>query len=122
MRFGAKLRELRLRGRMTLAEVASEIGWSPAYLSDIETSKKNPPREEAVRRLITIIGAHDQAQQLVKLSRASRMSISVKITVATDPEVGEAMVDLARAFAAGKVGIDLARGIKKLMNQYKATA
>ncbi|GAB3449920.1 hypothetical protein GCM10027517_36800 [Phycicoccus ginsengisoli] len=42
---GARLRRMRLRRRLTLAEVAAAAGISPQYLSEIERGLKDPSSE-----------------------------------------------------------------------------
>src|SRR5689334_17849030 len=42
---GARLRRMRLRHRLTLAEVAAAAGISPQYLSEIERGLKDPSSE-----------------------------------------------------------------------------
>ena len=39
---GARLRECRLRGRLTLEAAAARVGLSPAHLSRLETAKRQP--------------------------------------------------------------------------------
>ncbi len=49
-RFGEKLRTLRKRRGMTLMELARATGYaSPSHVSEIETGKRKPPLEFALK-------------------------------------------------------------------------
>ena len=49
-RFGEKLRILRKRRGMTLSELAGKTGYaSPSHVSEIETGKRKPPLEFALK-------------------------------------------------------------------------
>ena len=41
-RFGARVRELRLKKNMLQGELADKVGIRESYVSDIETAKKEP--------------------------------------------------------------------------------
>ena len=50
---GARLRRLRQRRRLTLADVAARAGVSPQYLSELERGRKDPSSEV----LAAVVGA-----------------------------------------------------------------
>ena len=52
---GARLRHLRIRRSLTLAEVAARAGISPQYLSEVERGRKDPSSEV----LAAVAGALD---------------------------------------------------------------
>jgi len=54
--FGTRLRKLRQERDMTLDTLAAESDISKAYLSQIETGRVDPPRDEKIRRLEEVFG------------------------------------------------------------------
>jgi phage repressor protein C with HTH and peptisase S24 domain/DNA-binding XRE family transcriptional regulator len=54
--FGTRLRQLRQERDMTLDTLAAESDISKAYLSQIETGRVDPPRDEKIRRLEEVFG------------------------------------------------------------------
>ena len=42
-------------GKMTLRKFASEIGVTPAYISDIENSRRDPPGKELLEKMAKVL-------------------------------------------------------------------
>jgi transcriptional regulator with XRE-family HTH domain len=53
--FGQRLKNLRQKASVGLRELASLVGKSPGYLSDIENGKVGPPSEEVIVRIATAL-------------------------------------------------------------------
>lgn len=53
--FGRKLRAERKRSGKTMAVVASHLGFSVPYLSDIERDRRNPPARELVEKIAVLL-------------------------------------------------------------------
>jgi transcriptional regulator with XRE-family HTH domain len=68
MNFGRTVREQRLAKGYGLNELAERLGISPAYLSRIERGHENPPRDELIERLASILGI-DLDELFVKAER-----------------------------------------------------
>lgn len=56
MSFGSYLRSSRNNRGLTLEDVAVAIGLSVPHLSRIERDRENPPRDEILEKLASIIG------------------------------------------------------------------
>ena len=120
MTFGTRFRQLRTERGILIKEVALRMGWSVPYISDIETGKKNGPRELLARKMARVIGAAEHADELAALAALSRTSVVMRIDTRTDPEVAAALIRLSKAYVEGRVSIDVARGIEKLMQKHTA--
>jgi transcriptional regulator with XRE-family HTH domain len=114
MRFGAQLREIRRTRALTIAKLAHAMGWCPSYLSEIETSRKNPPRREDLEKLLALLGASERLAELLELADGTRTSVVFRINAQTEPEIAQVIVRLGRLFGEGKLNIELARKIRKL--------
>lgn len=97
--FGAKLRELRSDRGLTLAEMASAIHVSSAYLSALEHGKRGRPSWHLVQSIIAYLNIiWDEAEELVKLSRLSHPRITID-TAGLDPEATELANRLSKSIA-----------------------
>ncbi len=97
--FGAKLRELRADRGLTLAEMASAINVSSAYLSALEHGKRGRPSWHLVQSVIAYLNIiWDEAEELVKLSRLSHPKITID-TAGLDPEATELANRLSKSIA-----------------------
>ena len=56
-KFGETIRELRINKDLGLREFAKQLEITPAYLSNIERGKFNPPSEEKIIRIAEKLGA-----------------------------------------------------------------
>ena len=54
--FGGFAREARLSRRVQLKTIADALGFSSAYISDIELGYRNPPQQEKLRIWAELIG------------------------------------------------------------------
>jgi transcriptional regulator with XRE-family HTH domain len=54
--FGTRIRELRKITNLSQREVAEKIGINFTYLSKIESGDMNPPSQEVIRKLATVLG------------------------------------------------------------------
>ncbi|MBO4962839.1 MAG: helix-turn-helix transcriptional regulator, partial [Clostridia bacterium] len=52
--FGEFIREKRLERSINLRKLAEMLDIAPAYMSDIENNKRNPPSNEKMEKLIEI--------------------------------------------------------------------
>ncbi len=97
--FGAKLRELRADRGLTLANMASAINVSSAYLSALEHGKRGRPSWHVVQSIIAYLNIiWDEAEELVKLSRLSHPRITID-TAGLDPEATELANRLSKSIA-----------------------
>jgi transcriptional regulator with XRE-family HTH domain len=97
--FGAKLRELRVKRGLTLADMAKAIGVSSAYLSALEHGKRGRPSWHLVQSIIAFLNIiWDEAEELVKLSRLSHPKITID-TSGLQPEATELANRLSKSIA-----------------------
>lgn len=54
--FGTIARELRLQQNKSLRGLAARIGKSPAYVSDIERGRRNPPKDGVIKDWADALG------------------------------------------------------------------
>lgn len=113
--FGAKLRELRADRGITLADMATAIRVSSAYLSALEHGKRGRPSWHLVQSIIAYLNIiWDDAEELVKLSRISHPRITID-TSGLDPEATE----LANRLSKGIAKLDKAT-VNDLLERLKA--
>jgi transcriptional regulator with XRE-family HTH domain len=87
--FGEKLRQLRQERGITLKDMATAIGVSPAYLSALEHGKRGRPSWHLVQAVITYFNViWDDAEDLVKLARISHPRITID-TAGLNPKATE---------------------------------
>jgi transcriptional regulator with XRE-family HTH domain len=76
--FGEKIRKLRLERGVTLKDMASAIGVSPAYLSALEHGKRGRPGWHLIQRIIAYFNIiWDDAEEVVGLARISHPRIAI---------------------------------------------
>lgn len=76
--FGAKVRELREKQKITLKEMAEALSVSSAYLSALEHGKRGTPTWYMVQRIITYFNViWDEAEELQRLAELSNPKITI---------------------------------------------
>jgi transcriptional regulator with XRE-family HTH domain len=76
--FGEKIRKLRQERGVTLKDMASAIGVSPAYLSALEHGKRGRPGWHLIQRIIAYFNIiWDDAEEVVGLARISHPRIAI---------------------------------------------
>lgn len=93
-RFGDYARVQREKRRISLRTVAQEIGFTPAYVSDIERGNRNPPAPHIVQKWAMAIG--EDVDSFVRRSVLDRDK--VEIPVNRDPEKAAFAMTFARTF------------------------
>jgi transcriptional regulator with XRE-family HTH domain len=94
--FGRKLRELRQQRSVSLKNMATEIGVSPAYLSALEHGKRGTPAWYLVQRIISYFNViWDEAEELERLAQISDPRVVVR-TAGLTPDATEFANRLAR--------------------------
>ena len=58
--FGEFIREKRLERSINLRKLAEMLDIAPAYMSDIENNKRNPPSNEKMEKLIEILSLTEE--------------------------------------------------------------
>ncbi|MCA0431921.1 MAG: helix-turn-helix domain-containing protein [Proteobacteria bacterium] len=98
--FGARLRELRAKKQVTLAEMAEAVGVSSAYLSALEHGKRGRPSWNLIQRVIAYFNIiWDDAEELVKLARISHPRVTID-TSGLDPVATELANRLAQSISS----------------------
>jgi transcriptional regulator with XRE-family HTH domain len=76
--FGARLRAIRTQRGMTLAQFATELQVSAAYLSALEHGHRGAPSTGLVHQVCEVFGLiWDEADELARLARLSHPRITV---------------------------------------------
>lgn len=83
MTFGARIREMRKLKRLTLRELAGQVGIDFTYLSKIENDYGPPPAESTIRKLAEIL--EGDGDELVLL--ANKLPESFEEDLLSRPEV-----------------------------------
>ena len=97
--FGRRVRELRERRGLTLAEMAEGLGVTPAYLSALEHGKRGRPTFTLIQGAIHLLGViWDEADELIRLADLSHPRVTVD-TAGLDPEATLLANRLAREIA-----------------------
>lgn len=76
--FGRRVRELRERRGITLAQMADGLGVTPAYLSALEHGKRGRPTFTLIQGAIHLLGViWDEADELVRLADLSHPRVVI---------------------------------------------
>jgi transcriptional regulator with XRE-family HTH domain len=87
--FGARVREMRARRKISLKEMASALGVSPAYLSALEHGRRGRPNWALVQKIISYFNViWDEAEELSRLARLSHPRIVID-TAGLSPKATE---------------------------------
>lgn len=91
-KFAVAFRKARLNSDKTFREIASCIGKSIGYLSDIENGRKNPPEIYIVKKIEEFFGISDS--HLSKLADEVRSTLPTNINnlVRANPKLGELLL------------------------------
>lgn len=77
MVFGEFIKEKRQNKGITLRTFADKVGIAPAYMSDIEKSKRNAPTQEILEKMIIVLElSDDEANELFDLAASSKNAIA----------------------------------------------
>jgi len=87
--FGARVREMRARRKISLKDMASSLGVSPAYLSALEHGRRGRPSWALVQKIISYFNIiWDEAEELSRLARLSHPRIVID-TAGLSPKATE---------------------------------
>lgn len=85
MDFGAQIRNLRTKKGISLRDFADMVKIDFTYLSKIENGKVDPPSEEKIRTMASLLGA--EAEELLSLA-GKISSDQIRKAVESNPDVG----------------------------------
>lgn len=105
--FGEKIRQLRDQRDLSLREVATKIGVSAAFLSDVELGKRFP-KESTLALLAVELGT--TAEELKQYDFRDEAE-SIRKMMFADPAAGVAFRSIAQSIKSGTTPADL---LKKL--------
>jgi transcriptional regulator with XRE-family HTH domain len=98
--FGERMRKLRAERKVTLKEMAEEIGVSSAYLSALEHGKRGRPGWHLLQRIISYFNIiWDDAEDVVRLARISHPRVVID-TSGLEPSATELANRLADDISA----------------------
>ena len=94
--FGAKMRELRAEKGVKQAEMAADLGVTPAYLSALEHGNRGAPSWAFIQKIIQYFGLiWDDAEDLKELAHLSKPKVTSD-TSGLDPRATKAANLLSR--------------------------
>lgn len=97
--FGLKIRELRKQRSISMKEMATAIGVTPAYLSALEHGHRGLPSWYLVQRIIAYFNViWDEAEEIARLARISHPRVIVD-TSGLSPKATELANRLAERIA-----------------------
>lgn len=77
MTFGEFIKEKRQNKGITLRAFADMVEIAPAYMSDIEKSKRNAPTQEILEKMIKVLElSNEEANELFDLAASSKDAIA----------------------------------------------
>lgn len=65
MRFGDYLKEKRTERNINLRKFAGMLEIAPAYLSDIEKSKRNSPTNDIMNKIVEVLGLNEDEKNIL---------------------------------------------------------
>lgn len=81
LKFGEYIKNKRLEKEISLRELASKIGISASYMSDIEKGRRNAPNKEKVDKIAEVLFySEDEIEKLHDLAGISKNSISTDLS------------------------------------------
>ena len=83
-KFGAYIRELRIKQGLGQRELAKKVGIAASYLNDIEKEKRTAPKINIIKKLSVLLNANND--DLNDLAGISKKSVA--------PDIGEYRVKL----------------------------
>ncbi|WP_304681503.1 helix-turn-helix domain-containing protein [uncultured Clostridium sp.] len=77
MKFGEYIKDKRLEKGISLRELASRVGISPSYMSDIEKGRRNAPNKEKVDKIAEVLFySEEEINKLYDLAGESKNYIA----------------------------------------------
>ena len=114
--FGKAVRKLRIDLSLTLRDMAEELGVSPAYLSGVETGRKNVG-ENLVKGVIQFFARKGvDAEHLIEAAQRSRKEVRLRMSKAREDQQDLA-VALARRFEGEGLSRDEVKEIMTTLNE-----
>lgn len=81
LNFGEYIKSKRLEKGISLRELASKIGISPSYMSDIEKGRRNAPNKEKVDKIAEVLFySEEEIEKLHDLAGLSKNTISTDLS------------------------------------------
>ena len=116
--FGQRVRDLRAARNVTLAQMAGQLGVTPAYLSALEHGRRGRPTFTLIQGVIHVLGViWDEADELVRLADLSHPRVTVD-TAGLAPEATMLANRLAREIAG--LDADALRRVTRVLDEASA--
>ncbi len=114
-RFGKEVRKLRIEKGVTLKEMATALGKTSAYLSAVETGRKNLP-DTLVNEVVEYFALEGETvQQIKRAAELSQSSVNISLDGISEPK-REVATAFARQFPS--LSEDALNQIKRLLDQH----
>jgi len=75
--FGSRLRELREEKDVSMRSLARHMGWSSAYMADIEHSRRKPPSPEKINNMASFLEV--DAKELLELAESEARKVEIRL-------------------------------------------
>lgn len=63
--FGSFIREKRLEKELTLRDVATQLGYSASFWSDVENQRRNPPDLDRLNKIVEILLLSEEETEIM---------------------------------------------------------
>jgi len=114
-KFGDRIRQLRKDKKKKLRDVASALGVSVVYVSDVERNRRTPPRIEVLEKWVEAIEAGQHFEELVALATDSRKRINIKVD-RVSPNVVKTLLRLQKVCERGELTEEMAAKISQILS------
>ena len=104
MNFGEFINQKRVAQKITIRDMATRLGLSPAYLTDIEHDRRNPPEKEKLEKLAAILDlSTEERNEMMNLAGRKRGNIAPDLTdYVVENDYVSAALRTARDLGAGE--------------------
>jgi transcriptional regulator with XRE-family HTH domain len=119
--FGQTFRRLRHEAGMTLAQVASAMGWSIVYVSDLERGRRSIPKMAVTDRMLEAVGRSDMANQMAVLAARERGGVAIALR-GQGPEVIAMLIAVRQAAKERRLTPRIARKVMRILRENEAKA
>lgn len=113
--FGRTIRQIRRAKRMSLGAVATPLGWSQPYFSDIETGRRNAPGPDRVEQIAAILGVPERCDELKELAMLSRGSVVLRLDPGISTKTARAFIMLGSLHQERRLKGETISGILRLL-------
>ncbi len=95
--FGVQLRDLRIKCKKTLKDLAEALDVSVVYVSDIERGKRNPPAQDKIHKIASFF--HTSPSTLLEAAALDRDRVELELDGEAESMSSRTALALARRWS-----------------------